>query len=829
MGSISRLPVSRSLKNRPPLTLEQLEARMLMAFDALGSQLDQLAQSEGLTQLAPSVPSVESTLSNTLRSLALVAPDGTSIVGGRTLTVGTTSLQLQIRPLNSANQILSSLPKTTVSVTSTDRLARGTVSLSGTRLTLSFNRAADYNVVTTSGSVTHRFTIRYNPNAVVSLAVINATNNQRIADNGLVSITTVGQGFKVQGLTARGSTVALSGQTTWTVVSSPAGGTATFQTSNGVTTATFNRAGGYTLRVTNGSMTSRVRVQVTSTLTSILVTSPSNSVNAGSKLQFSAIGRDQFQQAMAQQPTFTWTAGGGSVTASGLYTAGATAGNFSVTARSGTISNSRAVSVVATSPVNPVISGINDAALRSLITTFYADNTISRDEMIQILRSTGNDGTVSSTELADLRTMASANSTINMPTHVRGLLRNVVNTNSANLKYQGQTAGNLQAGSNATLLNKLVDKWFLGTDLPTLTNNNYSYQHAVGSLYVSAPSLANSRQGMLGDCYFLAALTSIAQRDENAIRNMFIDNGDGTFTVRFYAGSLGAFYQGSLISAGFISGSGTADWVTVNRSLPTNSSGQLVYSGYGLSAASTSTALWLALAEKAYAQWNETGRAGRNGTNTYAGIEGGWMHNVNAQVLGYNSTYYEVNSSTKQAMVNALNAGRAVTMGTNPNASTGNLVGSHAYVVTAYNASTDTFSMYNPWSSHHPTPLTWTQMIGQVSAFVVVDPTGSVSSASQGNLKSSNQLAAAASTTAQPTTQAAQRTQWSQQIDSLLSTEVELAFIAADSPLASAAHETPSAASDIWTDTDLPSAKLADVLSEMALLSTQAHSALCQC
>ncbi len=53
---------------------------------------------------------------------------------------------------------------------------------------------------------------------------------------------------------------------------------------------------------------------------------------------------------------------------------------------------------------------------------------------------------------------------------------------------------------------------------------------------------------------------------------MFVDNGDGTYTVRFYGGTLGAYYNSAgLVSSGFKSGSAPADYVTVNLKLPTYS------------------------------------------------------------------------------------------------------------------------------------------------------------------------------------------------------------------------------------------------------------------
>jgi hypothetical protein len=207
---------------------------------------------------------------------------------------------------------------------------------------------------------------------------------------------------------------------------------------------------------------------------------------------------------------------------------------------------------------------------------------------------------------------------------------------------------------------------------------------------------------------------------------MFVDNGDGTYTVRFYGGTYGAFYnQDGTISDGFANGVGVADYVTVDRFLPSTSSGTFAYSNYGASLTNSGNVLWIALAEKAYAQWNATGKSGRTPANTFASIEGGWMSNVNAQVLGYNSTRYQVsNSANKTALVNALNAGRAVTIGTTGNSTL--MVSSHAYSITGYDAGTDRFSIFNPWGTQHPAPLTWAQLQANTTAFVVVNAQQSV-------------------------------------------------------------------------------------------------------
>ena len=268
--------------------------------------------------------------------------------------------------------------------------------------------------------------------------------------------------------------------------------------------------------------------------------------------------------------------------------------------------------------------GLLNAGLASLTQSLDADGSINRADMIQILDcvESESDGVVDAADFSDLKTILKDASTLNIVSYVLVLANDVVNGNAANAHYLGQTLGNLAAGSSDAQLEKLIDKWFYGTDLPAA--GGYSYDTGTaGTLYSSSgPSHADEKQGNLGDCYFISALGSVADSSQAAIKNMIIDNGDGTWTVRFYY-------------------NGTADYVTVNSQLPVDSKGNLIFDGYGTSSTSTSNVLWLELLEKAYAQWNETGRAGRGAaTNSYASIAGGWMGDVYAQTLNCTDTSY---------------------------------------------------------------------------------------------------------------------------------------------------------------------------------------------
>ena len=336
---------------------------------------------------------------------------------------------------------------------------------------------------------------------------------------------------------------------------------------------------------------------------------------------------------------------------------------------------------------------------------FFAGGDIGRDGMIDILTDIGADNNVvDSTELTDCRMLVTNAADLSMPDFVQVLSDNVVNTNPANTYYQGDALGNLAASDASTKLDKLVNKWFKGLDHP---DTAYNYQQAAGSLFVSGPSVSDMDQGALGDCYFIGALGSIADSDASAIENMFVDNGDGTYTVRFY-------YDDD----GYV-----ADYVTVDGMLPVNGN-YLVYAGETQAYSNSSNELWMSLAEKAYAQWCETGRAeGRNAYNTYANLAGGYMFYVNEQVLGSTAGWQYVQDAYKQTLISAIAANDAVTIATKT--STSILVSSHAYVVTGYNAGNDTFVLRNPHlGTGNPNTLTWTQLKNDCEWFAAADATG---------------------------------------------------------------------------------------------------------
>ena len=143
---------------------------------------------------------------------------------------------------------------------------------------------------------------------------------------------------------------------TWTTTGTPPA-PVSFSSVNGTnagqnTTATFGAAGTYGFLVTitgpaGLSVTSSVNLTVDQTLTSIAVDPSNVSLGAAATQQFTAVGYDQFGNAMTTQPTFTWTTTtvGGTVNSSGLFAAPAATAGGTVTATCGSLASDGAVSV----------------------------------------------------------------------------------------------------------------------------------------------------------------------------------------------------------------------------------------------------------------------------------------------------------------------------------------------------------------------------------------------------------------------------------------------------------------------------------------------------
>jgi Calpain family cysteine protease len=347
-------------------------------------------------------------------------------------------------------------------------------------------------------------------------------------------------------------------------------------------------------------------------------------------------------------------------------------------------------------------SHVVDAALRSLGHNLYADGRIDRNDMISLLRNAEDGSVVDATELTDLRTIASNTTLFGSFDYVWKLSTYVVSANAANAKYQGTALGNLAAGSSSTQMEKLINKWFLGLDRPTAGG---AYRQFAGQLFVGGATYNDIHQGYLGDCYFMASLGEVALKNQAAITNMFVVNGDGTYTVRFYQ-------------------NGVAQYVTVDSYLPTNSGGSLIYANHGAYYANASNELWTALAEKAYVQMNEMGwtRGGLTGSgqNSYAAIEGGYIYAALGHISGQTTTpfAYTAGATSFTTFVNAYNQGKMIGFASKSTPASTQVVGGHAYAVVGYNATNQTITLFNPWGVEYGlVTMTWAQIQGSFLYF----------------------------------------------------------------------------------------------------------------
>jgi Ca2+-binding RTX toxin-like protein len=318
-----------------------------------------------------------------------------------------------------------------------------------------------------------------------------------------------------------------------------------------------------------------------------------------------------------------------------------------------------------------------------------------RDEMLRLFDRIGQDGVVDAAEMTFLKSIVS-DLTVHMPAEVRNLANKLVNGDAANAEDNGlngpQPLGNLMVGSSRDQLQRLVAKWFRGTDWPTALDNlgyRIPYGKAEGDLFGPAgPQISDIDQGATGDCYFLASLGAVLNRNPQAIRDMFVDNKDGTFTVRFYRMGLD-----------FVTVAGQPEYVTVDRWLPVGRFGFVYANGGTASLSSEKNVLWAALAEKAYAQLNQSGWIGQDGTNSYAGIDAGQPSSALSHITGRKADWIGMTFGIL-TMRESFRAGNSIVLSSysKGDLKSNLIVGTHAYTLVSVRDD-NTFVIYNPWGS----------------------------------------------------------------------------------------------------------------------------------
>ena len=375
------------------------------------------------------------------------------------------------------------------------------------------------------------------------------------------------------------------------------------------------------------------------------------------------------------------------------------------------------IDVIDQTPGSDRIAGLSDPSIRSDVNlSLQGDNLFGHRELADLLLDAGESG-ITAVELSDLRIISSGLAPFLSDSdriYSQYIYDAVVNGNPANAWFTGgsgerQRLGNLTISSSQQQLSRLVDKWFFGLDLPLNAINgdaaagaagvSFSYGALSGTtLFDDGISSSDINQGRAGTCYFLAAAASIANSQPRLIRELFRDNGDGTYGVRFYG------CQGSEV------------WVTVNRQIPVNPSGDPLLATNARR--SMQGELWVSLLEKAYAQANEIGVFGRDvNANSYGAIEGGFEDALR-YISGSGTTAYSVEFSrtgwvsvgndpirwraAEQQAIDALTSSRpmiALSYGTTELAGKIHFVPRHVFSVLSYDRLSGLFTLANPWGA----------------------------------------------------------------------------------------------------------------------------------
>jgi Calpain family cysteine protease/Bacterial pre-peptidase C-terminal domain len=320
---------------------------------------------------------------------------------------------------------------------------------------------------------------------------------------------------------------------------------------------------------------------------------------------------------------------------------------------------------------------LKDVGVVGLARSRATDGQIDRNDMLSIFRDVEDGGLVDTSELLDLKTLIANTTQFSMSDPVRYLSNKVSTDAFANI--------------GTDVFEASLGKWFLGTVAPTpkFNSTNFTYVRFQDSLFGTSDSarIGGLDQRSFGDCTLLAALgATFAPQSNDAgnsisktINDMLIDNGDQTYTVRFFTQDL------------------KAEWVTVDNRLATTD-------GKNLYGTSKKDGLWAPIIEKACAQWREF----NEGSSTRTGWDlignGDSLSNGLRRITGRATTTYSTSLTNQNfsfnLMQDSLSAGKAITAAGVPSVNGLNLISSHAYSVTnAYLSATgeQRVVVRNPW------------------------------------------------------------------------------------------------------------------------------------
>jgi hypothetical protein len=329
---------------------------------------------------------------------------------------------------------------------------------------------------------------------------------------------------------------------------------------------------------------------------------------------------------------------------------------------------------------------LSDPGIANLARAEYdRDGSITFADMEAIFDEVLQNGGGTSSQMRDLGTIVNSGASLNMPAYVQNLASKVINPTSADVSFVNWTYG-----GQGSALQELVEQWFQGTALPDAVDscdgdpaadpqNMWTSAGSTGYTLFgpNGPSYADVQQGTAGDCWFLASLAETAARDTSAIKDMFIDNGNGTWTVRFFT------------NAG-------PDYITVNDQLPWDNQAQAPAFDTPVNGV-----LWVALAEKAFAEENLSGEVTTSDTGvaSYTALNGGNPAWALAAITGLSASSYAMTQGASAATIaEDMEEGKLVCVITPQSGIAADLVTDHCYAVIGYNpSSSQPFEIFNPW------------------------------------------------------------------------------------------------------------------------------------
>lgn len=221
---------------------------------------------------------------------------------------------------------------------------------------------------------------------------------------------------------------------------------------------------------------------------------------------------------------------------------------------------------------------------------------------------------------------------------------------------------------------------------------NYTTKTLKGKAFLSSKDTSSIspdeiRQGQLGDCYLLAAMSAIAQANPQALKDMISGpKKDGSYDVTLY------FDKGSLWWK-----KKAAKVINVKPTFPQDTSGNLLYASSTKKDAKAGTQLWPMLIEKAYAKHK----------GKYKDIEGGFGDRAFELMTGKDATRKKTSSYSETELLKKikklLDDGYAVTSGSRKfgkkkkAATKTGAISLHEYSVKSVDVKAKTISLRNPW------------------------------------------------------------------------------------------------------------------------------------